>query len=270
MATLMVSEQQHSSGGELGARRRRRRSAQDWAQQADWGAAAKSNLFDKSDCRGRRGGQQERFTYRLLHRGFGLRRGSGVLASRRAAVRWCRLGLARGWQLGMWRSSGVAGAGLCVHFPPRDTHCGCQGQGKSAGHASVNTQLDLNAQREECCVLSWRMFLQTESVIVLMCHWWDKRSAPSRFICYVRRWIRRLVPFELMGCVCAAPRINCRRWPRGLCADMGLCKVSFRKFLKLYICMLFTLKFLLMVSKQPALQTRSCFIPPYPHNRFRI
>lgn len=49
-------------------------------------------------------------------------------------------------------------------------------RGKSVGHASVNSQLDLNAQMEGRCVLSWRIFLQTESVIVLMCHWWDKCS----------------------------------------------------------------------------------------------
>lgn len=40
MVVLMVSEHKHSSWGNWGTE----------AQQADWGTAAKSNLFDKSGC----------------------------------------------------------------------------------------------------------------------------------------------------------------------------------------------------------------------------
>lgn len=63
------------------------------------------------------------------------------------------------------------------------------GGGQLGMHASVNT-LDLNAQREQACVLPWRMFLQTESVIVIMCNWWDKCSILSVSFTDVRCWVR--------------------------------------------------------------------------------
>lgn len=56
----------HQLGG--GLRHGGGSSAQHSAQQADWGTAAKSNLFDKSDCRGWREGQRDCFTYWLSPR----------------------------------------------------------------------------------------------------------------------------------------------------------------------------------------------------------
>lgn len=66
MAVLMASAQKHSSGGKPG--HGSGSGAQDSAQRADWGAAAKSNLFDKLDCRGWREGQRDGFTYRFSPR----------------------------------------------------------------------------------------------------------------------------------------------------------------------------------------------------------
>lgn len=80
--------------------------------------------------------------------------------------------------------------------------------GSQLGHASVNSELDLNAQRGECCELSWRIFLQTESVIVLMCHWWDKCATVDR--------IRRHITLEQCTACCNLERAQFD----GSCADV--------------------------------------------------
>lgn len=72
------------------------------------------------------------------------------------------------WGAGSWgcgRSS-ILSVGLFA-FHLEMLPFAANGSGSRVGaHASINTELDLNAQREELCVLPWRIFLQTESVIV--------------------------------------------------------------------------------------------------------
>lgn len=128
MAVLMVSEQKHSSGGNWGtvvAAAHNTQLSRQIGEQLLRAICLTSQIVEA----GKKGNRTALPTD--SHQRFSLcRRAAGLcpcLASK--AVRWWRLGLARGWKLGM-RRSGIAGAGLCVNFPPRDTHCWCQGQGE--------------------------------------------------------------------------------------------------------------------------------------------
>lgn len=143
-------------------------SARHSAQQADWGTAARSNLLDKSDCWALARGGMARFTYWVSPR-------IAILESKGSQMVALRPGerLAAG-DVASWDLS-------WVHFTPRDA------QEPRDGLASVNTQLDLNAHREEHWVSSWRIFLQTESVIVLMCHQWDECS----LLCLLSTWCHK-------------------------------------------------------------------------------
>lgn len=58
-------------------------------------------------------------------------------------------------------------------------------------------------------MLSWRIFLQTESVIVLMCHWWDKCSTLSLYFLAkldTREAFGAIVAPHVPGlCMCCTP-----------------------------------------------------------------
>ena len=97
-------------------------------------------------------------------------------------------GLSDGGSSPWWEGFGGCGCGAavswvldCVFTSRRGRPTvRAKGRGKSAGHASVNSEPDLNAQRDECGVSSRRIFRQTESVIILMRHWWDEPVALCR------------------------------------------------------------------------------------------